>query len=445
MRLDFKTSSAGIKLATKKGDFNLTYPKEVWQNFSAHEKTFFLENIAYLNTACVPLVSWIKELKYNTSLPFFKKFLDFSILKDIPSAVDDNRCSTKKIVERFKSTSYVFKDKKTKKPVFDTGTKERAVVPFSCGKDSLLTLAVCSEIGLNPVPVYVNDTVSPSENRLKLRLIKKISKENKLDFGIVENSIEKLNDFEFWGKAETDKGYSHLMLSFGFLAIPFLKFYNAKYLVFGNELDLNTTFVNKDGVVCYPSYDQSFEGTKRLNKLMSKATLGKVSAGSVISPLYDLAIMKILYKRYPYLAKYQSSCGGLDASREKRWCCKCSDCIMFYIYMKAIAKDPKTIGIKKDIFSKKFIKYHSLFNKKEEGRYEKAGGDEQLKFAYYLACKNGAKGYAIDLFKRKFLDEIKEKEDKLYKKYFSVHSTSLIPKKIRKKAVSIYKEELNSF
>ena len=88
------------------------------------------------------------------------------------------------------------------------------------------------------------------------------------------------------------------------------------------------------------------------------------------------------------------------------------------------------------------MKYHVIFNKKLKGRYEKASGDEQMKFAYYFAYKNGAKGYVMDLFKKKFLAEVKQDEDRLYKKYFGVHSAESIPKKLKKRVVSLYREQL---
>ena len=244
---------------------------------------------------------------------------------------------------------------------------------------------------------------------------------------------------EFWDEEETQISYSHLIMSFCFLGIPFLKFFNAKYLVLGNEYDLNSKFVNKDKIRCYPSYDQSFEGTRRLNEMIGKVTGCNVT--SIISPLYDLAAMKILHNRYSNLGKYQSSCAGLDAVNEKRWCYNCADDVRFFLYMKAIGQDPKKIGINRNMLDKKYIKYHTIFNPEKKGRYER-GGDLQIKFAYYLAYRNKAKGYAIDLFKKKYLDEIKVKEDRLYKKYFSIHNSSLIPKEIRKEVISIYREEL---
>ena len=112
--------------------------------------------------------------------------------------------------------------------------------------------------------------------------------------------------------------------------------------------------------------------------------------------------------------------------------------------MKAIGKDPKAIGINKNMFDRKYFKHHVIFNPSAKERYDKVkDNDAELKFAYYLAYKNGAKGYMINLFKKEFLKEIKADEDMLYKRYFKIANASLIPKKIKKKVLSIYKEEIS--
>jgi 7-cyano-7-deazaguanine synthase in queuosine biosynthesis len=440
MHIFFKNNKAGLIV---NNSCKLNYPKKIWLNYPKKEKNFFIDNAAYSNTVCSPLVSNKKEIKYNTSEPFIKKHINESIINDIPSAVEDYNVHTSEIINQFKAIKYTFKDNKIKKPVFSTKTHKKAVIPFSCGKDSLLTLAVCNEIKLNPVAVYFNDTVSPSENKLKINYLKDINKKLGIKIEIVRNEIEKLNDFEFWKEEESVMGYSHMLVNFCMLSLPVNFFYNAKYLVLGNEHGLNSKFKNKDGIWCYPSYDQSFEGTKRLNKIFKKLSCSKIQVTSVVSCTPDLVMMKILHGRYKEFGKYQSSCACLDASRQKRWCCKCNDDIRFYVYMLAVGKDPKTVGINKNLLNKKFIKYHVIFNPKAKERYDKVqDNDQELKFAYYLAYKNGAKGRAIDLFKQEYLKEVRKNEDKLYKKYFRIYNTSLIPKEIRKDVISIYKEEL---
>ena len=62
-------------------------------------------------------------------------------------------------------------------------------------------------------------------------------------------------------------------------------------------------------------------------------------------------------------------------------------------------------------------------------------------FAFYLAYRNRAKGYLMNLFKKRFLKEAKSKEDKLYKNFFKIGKFVNFPKQ-RDEILSIYKEEL---
>ena len=97
------------------------------------------------------------------------------------------------------------------------------------------------------------------------------------------------------------------------------------------------------------------------------------------------------------------------------------------------------------MFDKKFKKFFILFKGEEIDRYHKIewSREEEL-LAFYLAYRNKARGYLIDEFKKKFLEEAKEREDELYKNVFSAHKAGLgMSKKIEREVWSIYKEELN--
>ena len=111
--------------------------------------------------------------------------------------------------------------------------------------------------------------------------------------------------------------------------------------------------------------------------------------------------------------------------------------------MKAINFDPKIVGFKKDLFRKEYRKYYSLFNKNGLDKYKKIKEmKEQVLFAFYLAYKNKAKGYLIDEFKKKYLAEVKKREDEFYNKFLKIHDAD-IPKEIKNDVLSIYKEELD--
>lgn len=438
MNIFFRIIEKGIKVRFNNENFCLTYPKEIWRIYPY--KNILLDNLAYVSTVNLPLVARKKRLVYNTGKPAIKKLVNKIILGNIPNSVEDYKSNTNKTIKRFLSIRYEFSSD-IKTPRFRESLDEGCVIPFSCGKDSLLTLGVCNEINLKPVCVYVNDTVSPTENNLKLEHNKKISKEFGFKNIIIRNEIERLNDFEYWNKNETCLGYSHMTTGFCLLSLPIMYYFDKKYVVFGNQQDMNFSFINKDGYKAYPSFDQTDIGENLINKIIKKLTNNQADVFSVIKPLTNIAVTKILFNRYGNLAKYQISCDCLDASNERRWCHECNKCARLFLFMKAFGFDNKLVGLR-NLFRKEFIDYYSLFKKQD--CYEKSAEsrDQQL-LAYYLAYKNNNKGYLIDYFKKNYLQEAKEREDELYNKFFKVYDAN-IPNKIKNKVLSIYKEELSN-
>lgn len=97
------------------------------------------------------------------------------------------------------------------------------------------------------------------------------------------------------------------------------------------------------------------------------------------------------------------------------------------------------------MLSKNHMQHYSIFSSnKNLSDYDASGvgKDEQL-FAFLLATKNKVKGELIDEFKKKFMKEAEDREDELHKKFFSIHKSVTIPKKIKTKLLPIYKEELS--
>ena len=175
MQLEFKKSEDGILLNADNKSFSLKYPKEIWEKYPKELKEVFMDNFAFVSTIVMPLVAEINEVDYNTSKPLFEEVFRNSILKDIPSAVEDYKEKSKDVINKFLKIKYNFKDKNVKKPEVNDNFDERAVLSMSFGKDSLTSLGICREIGLEPVGFYVNDCVSPSENKIKVEFSRKIS------------------------------------------------------------------------------------------------------------------------------------------------------------------------------------------------------------------------------------------------------------------------------
>ena len=445
MCLSCNVTTYGFDVHYNGKTYKLVYPKGMWQSFPGKVKGALVDNLTFLLTMNMPLVSHKNSLSYSTSVPLFKSVLEKIIHGGIPGALEDCDYTTEETMQRFENIKYKFKDSQIKIPCYRGDTLERAVVSFSSGRDSLLSSAIAKEIGLNPVLVYVNDTLTPNENRTKQQFIKRLSSEQKLDYVIVKNEIEKLNDFMTWSKPQSCLPYTHMLTSFCFVSLPIGHAYQARYILLGNKRNMDYKFENKDGIETTSSYDQTKEIMKEQNFMVNTMTGKKMHVVSLVKPLTTLAVQKILMNRYPDFSKYMISCCGLDATpKEPRWCYDCSTCFNVYLYALAFGKNPKNYGFKTNMMSKNMIELSSVFNGNMLDNHDRSlyARDEQL-LAFYLAYKNGAKGYLIDLFKKQHLKEAKKREDQLIKDHLNIQDKSSVPKELQRQLFSIFNEELN--
>jgi len=435
MNLTVKQTNQGFKI----NKYKLSFPKQIWESYP--EKEFLIDNLAHLLTINTPLIAKTNNINYNTSLPLLKTFFNQVIINSLPHATDDYDQSTSKFIKQFLNTNYNFKDNIVKYPKYNEELQEKAIVSFSAGKDSLLSLATAKELNLAPVGVYNNDTVSPTENKLKLLHMKKLAREQKIPIHVNINQLEQLNDFETYNTEETCVGYTHMLTGFLLLALPFVHYHKAKHIIVGNQEDMNFYFMNKEGYRTLPAYDQSREWMRQQNIMLSLITK-QAKLSSLIQPLTNIAIMKVLFQRYPEFAKYEVSCDCLDASFESRWCHECSKCARLSLFLIANDIDPKIAQLH-PLLDKKHKELYCLFNGKEADCYEKSeeARDQQL-LAFYLAYKNNHKGYLIDLFKKQFLKEAQSREDQLHNHFFKLHSMRNLPKNIVQPLKSIYNEHL---
>lgn len=433
-----KPTEKGLAAGFRNQVYNLIYPNNKWNALSSSLKELFAREYGFVSTMMMPVVAGLSALHYNTSEPMFKETAKEIIIKQIPGIADDYTLDTEQTINRFNSINYLFG--KRQELNIDSKCGEGVVLPISCGKDSLLTLGLAKELDMDITAVYINDTVSPTENNLKQESVKQISNNYGINVEIIQNNIEKLNDFETWNKPQTCIGYAHMITGFCLIALPFLNS-NASAVLLGNQQDMNFSFKTRQGFTGYAAYDQTTEARQKQERMLQKINKD-YRILSVVEPLANIAEMKILFSRYPELAKYQISCDCLDASEEKRWCHSCNKCARLSLFMLANNFNPSIVGIR-PLLEKGFRNYYVLFGMNPEiDRYEKTqeARDQQL-LSFYMAYKNGVKGELIDLFKQRFLDEATAREDELRKRFFRVYETDL-PPQIANRLKSIFREEL---
>ncbi len=438
---------SGIKVHLNKHSLALRYPEEIWRRFPAHQKEIFAENIAYCLTLHLPfLFPTLRKMDYQMPVPLSEAFAYKSFTQALPATamMQEDRFGklTSNLLRRFFLTEYVFDNKKTLLPVFDrTSYKENLVMPFTFGKDSLLTFALCQELGISPQPVFIAEPHFPYDEVVKRSLAVNFQKENKVKIEFLSNTLGLLRDPDGWFGWETQLTQYSLML------LPYVYARKAAYLIFSNEQSCDETLIDADGFRCNPVFEQSHQWLLQ-NSLMASLVGGNsLQVGTFLEPIHEIAIIKILHHRYPAIGKYQSSC-DLDTKPKSgtRWCEDCSKCARMYIFLLANGVDPKRVGFKNNMLKASKKHLFSLFdpNRIKEFSYDNTEGahKEQL-FAFLLAYKRGVKGAVMNSFAKRYLKLARANEDELRRTYFGVHSTTTIPRPYLSKLLRIFHEELD--
>lgn len=420
----------------------LEYPKGVWEGTGRKMKKIIIDNLSYLKIS--PYLMFLdKEMCFDFSLPYLKDLGDKGVIADIPRVAEEDKINAKELIKRFESRKVQFRGNDS--GLIDNETGDGAVIGISFGKDSLLSYGIAKEIKLPTKLVFVQDCWD-IETVHKLLLMRRFERE----FGErIELMVDEIDNISCYKKLNKTNSVgivgSNAMNGYMLMFFPFAFFCRANKIIFGNEQNFNDYFVNKEGFKVYPSYEQSSEWMEEQNKALKEFTNNNIQISSFIEPIYNIAEVKVLFNRYPPIAKYQMSCILLNTrKRKERWCYNCPMCAKAFLYLKANNIDPKIISFNENFFDKRFEKMYPLFNGNPTRIYEKppAVKDEQL-FAFYLAYKNGIKGDLIDEFKKKFLKEAVEREDELYNRFFKVYNAASMHGRIKERINSIYKEELS--
>ena len=450
LNIDGQITKTGLNILINDESFPIEYPKEIWQKYSQNLKEILLDNLAYSSTIFLPQILNLSEINYRTARPLSESFLFKNGIYDMPTcAIADNQSSLG-YVKNFFNTQYFFPSNKIKTPKLinlssSTNKKKTAIIPFSFGKESMLSLSLCQEIGIRPILVNFIEPSDDFEYFHKKKLIAKFEKEMKIKVYVVKYGPGILRYGKYWGMA-TDLGWGLQTTEYALLSLPFFDYFAADYIILGNEQSCNDVFFDKEGILTYKAaYDQHRDWTSQQG-LLASMTLGrKVKVSSFMEPLYEIAITKILHNRYPEYGKYQMSCmADNDKARYNRWCQDCIKCGYIYALCCAVKCDLNKVSFTENLFDKKHYHiYDHLFN--YDPQAPAYGSQEELGLAFYLAYRNGYRGYSIAKFKVKLLKKFENNKNKYLKKYLGINSINNIPEELRKPILNIYREELKQW
>lgn len=454
LSVTYTLQDRGFTVRINKAVLPILYPEKVWQRFPGRIKRAVVENFIFLSTLSMPTMCNRNKVDYKFNSPLLCSFFIRPVMLYIPSGAEEYNKDSFALLRNLLNTTYNFRTYRAIMPEYSPPVANSSVILFTFGKDSLLSFAVAEEIGLKPHPVYIDEPdvdykdeggrlEHTYEQMHKAELIKKFMSEFKKPVNRVKNYLSLARISDFFGSSEAELPYGSQLTEYALLALPFNHYYRARYIVYGNEASCSEYYMNKDGIITNPVFEQSQEWTFEITKMLKLLT-GKMSAISLLEPLHEIAIVSVLHSRYPHYAKYQMSCfADSEEAKESRWCHSCSKCARIYILLLANGVDPGNVGFTRPMLGKSKKRHYSLFGAESGRPYDMAGlgRDEQL-LAFYLACLRNKKGYLIRLFVRRFLGEARKRFRSLMRRYYGLHSHVTIPNRIVTKLMRIYDEEL---
>ena len=434
----------GVEIKVKNKKYQVTYESFIWKKFPKSLHRFFADSLSYISTWHLSLIDEapvVYHFPHPPIEPLFFKLLLYSI----PMNIFENKINgltTSQLLKKFYNFSFQTKFKSLNHPYMGKHVKkmlkERALLLFSFGKDSLLTFALLEELGVKVIPVFMREPQSSFENAHKRKLAERFYNKFEEEVVFFPLSIGRLRQAE-----DLCWGWDIILSQYSLILLPYYFAYKTKYVFFGNEQSCNFYLYDQEKFLVNPVFEQSIYAMQHLNDI-PKQFLINTHIGSLVEPIHEIFISYILHHRYPDFGRFQMSCfSEEERAKKKRWCGVCEKCARMYIFFKALNFSPERVGFYEEMLSNDKEKYFVIFDDgKVESTYGSSGlgKDEQL-LAFYLAYKNGAKGALIEKFKQRYLNEVEKKKDKLIEEYFGIHSSFSLPSSLRGKVLRIYKKE----
>ena len=434
----------GFIVIVNSKNYFVHYPKHIWEAFPDVWRLPFAEFCTFMATIHLTFSEKL-DITYSFPPPLAAPFFNYGLILSLPeNLLDFDGLKTsdyvKRVMNSFYRTSFVGNPRPLPTIDFKPHPKT-AFLPFTFGKDSLLTYAVCRELGIKPIPLFFLEPSNVYENEIKQKLIKEFAKEfdeEVLTFATPLAGFKQTRGL-WWG-------WDIFLTQYTLYLIPFLYYFKPAYFFWSNEFNCNEIVSNDEGFLVNGLFEQSAQWMHILNiglRLFGITT----ELGSILEPLTELSILWILHSRYSHLARYQTSCLNDDPlSKTKRWCGRCYECARVYISLLGLGVDPKNISLETDMLSKRKRKLFYVFeeNKNDLHSRFKFTKNEKL-FAFYLAYQKGVRGGLMSEFISKYLIKTENEKGTSFKEYLSPHPSRTIPEDYKQVVYALYKKQLRLF
>ena len=292
------------------------------------------------------------EMAANTAREIYvKKFLEANpfLVGDVASLRPEKR-------DTYLRAELIFPEPEPPRGASWKTDRDRCVVLSSGGKESLLTKGLLEELEYETHPVFVNESGRHWFTALnayrhftsKVPHTARVWTNSDRVFAWMLRQLPFVR--EDFASVRSDEYAIRLwtVAVFSFGALPIMRARGIGRLVIGDEFD-TTQRSSLHGI---PHYSGLFDQSRFFDARMSQYFLRKgwgLSQFSVVRPLSELLVEKILVERYPELQRLQMSCHATHTDGDRvRPCGRCEKCRRVVGMLVALGADPTRCGYSDD-------------------------------------------------------------------------------------------------
>lgn len=353
-----------------------------------------VEMLSYWKAAC-PAVITIKAGYLETEqLVWWRQLLIHGLGEFFYQNKIDFRDST--FVNLKVASSHTF-------PPYTKSLKDRSLVLIGGGKDSLVSLETLKKAHHKTAALLINPTPAAKEISQIAGLSSPITISRTLDPHLLELNKN--------GYLNGHTPFSALLAFIGCLAAVL---YNYRNVVVSNEDSANEGNGLYLGHEINHQYSKTYQFERKVRAYIQKFVSPHLNYYSLVRPLYELQISKLVARSFPQYLPAIKSCNRLQ--KENKWCCQCPKCLFVYASLYPFLGNKLTTIFGADLYANVSLYplAEKLVVKDKEKPFECVGTKEETIVAFYLGIKRARKeGQTLPPLLARIQDQLLAKEKRL--------------------------------
>lgn len=294
-----------------------------------------IELISYWKAACPPKLI-IKPYKLTTEQITWWKKLYYKGLGEF--------FHTNKISPDYNEFISIYSIGSQKPDKLLIKPQDKTIVPVGGGKDSVVTLEILKNAGIEIIQMLINPLKSQQETIKNAGLA---SENCVIIKRYIDSLLLKLNDKGFLN------GHIPFSAVVAFIGLISSYITKSKYIALSNESSANEPTIPDTSI--NHQYSKSYEFEKDFRNYVQEYICDNIEYFSFLRPLNELQIAKIFSIFKKHFSSFRSCNVG---SKKNKWCGECSKCLFTYIILSPFVSKKELA----DIFNKNMLDDINLKN-----------------------------------------------------------------------------------